>query len=54
MYDGFPKVEVFVKPGTHSTAEEITKQLNDKERRAAAMENPGIKSVVMSCIEDEG
>ena len=30
-----------------------SKQVNDKERRTAAMENPEIKRVVGDCIRDE-
>ena len=33
------KIDLKVKEGTHSTAAEITKQINDKERVAAALEN---------------
>ncbi|XP_076804329.1 cytosolic iron-sulfur assembly component 2A-like isoform X2 [Clavelina lepadiformis] len=31
---------------------EVNKQINDKERTAAAMENPNIKEMVESCIKE--
>ncbi len=47
------KVDLFVQPGSHQTAEEITKQINDKERVAAAMENPNLSRTVEECIREE-
>lgn len=47
------KVDIYIKEGTHSTAEEINKQINDKERIAAAMENPNLRQLVDKCIADE-
>jgi len=44
------KIDIFIKEGSHSTADEITKQINDKERVAAALENPNLKSTVEECI----
>jgi len=44
------KLDIFIKDGTHDTADEINKQINDKERVAAAMENPNLKSLVDECI----
>ena len=40
------KIDLHIKEGSHSTAEEITKQINDKERVAAALENPNLKQTV--------
>ncbi|GAM86018.1 hypothetical protein ANO11243_040280 [Dothideomycetidae sp. 11243] len=40
------RVDVAVKKGTHSTAEQVNKQLADKERVAAAMENGTLAGVV--------
>lgn len=40
------KIEVKVTPGTHSLESAINKQIEDKERVAAALENPNILSVV--------
>ena len=31
----------------------VNKQINDKERIAAAMENPNLKKIVEECISDE-
>jgi len=45
------KIDIFIKEGSHSTSEEITKQINDKERVAAALENPNLWSTVKECID---
>lgn len=45
------KLDINIKEGSHNTAAEITKQLNDKERVAAAMENPQMKVMVAECLE---
>ncbi|CAH0382816.1 unnamed protein product [Bemisia tabaci] len=47
------KLDIYIKEGTHSTEEEINKQINDKERVAAAMENPNLRSLVEQCIIEE-
>ncbi|XP_076443276.1 MIP18 family protein galla-1-like [Babylonia areolata] len=47
------KVDIFIKKGTHQTADDINKQINDKERISAAMENPNLRSLVDKCIADE-
>jgi len=47
------KLDIFLSKGTHSTEDEINKQINDKERIAAAMENPNLKKIVDECISDE-
>lgn len=31
----------------------VNKQINDKERIAAALENPNLKNMVEDCIQDE-
>ncbi|CAG9322565.1 unnamed protein product [Blepharisma stoltei] len=46
----FMKVFIFVEPGTHSQEFEINKQLNDKERIAAAMENQNLMNMVQNNI----
>ena len=46
------KLDVVVVEGTHSIEEEVNKQINDKERVAAAMENPGLRDVVEECIKE--
>nr|XP_019560424.2 MIP18 family protein galla-1 [Aedes albopictus] len=47
------KLDIYIKKGAHSTEEEINKQINDKERIAAAMENPNLRQLVESCIKEE-
>jgi len=47
------KVDIAVREGSHSTAAEVTKQINDKERVAAALENPNLKETVERCIAEE-
>jgi len=44
------KVEVRVTPGSHTSEVPISKQLNDKERVAAALENSHLLEVVNKCI----
>jgi len=40
------KIDVRIKEGTHQSEEAVTRQLNDKERVAAALENPSLLEVV--------
>ncbi|KAG7190632.1 hypothetical protein KM043_006715 [Ampulex compressa] len=47
------KLDIYIKKGAHSTEAEINKQINDKERIAAAMENPNLRELVEKCIEEE-
>ncbi|KAJ8681323.1 hypothetical protein QAD02_017110 [Eretmocerus hayati] len=47
------KLDIYIKEGAHSTEQEINKQINDKERIAAAMENPDLRRVVEKCIQEE-
>ena len=44
------KVKVEIKEGTHQSVAAITKQLNDKERVTAALENPKLRSMVDQCL----
>lgn len=44
------KVDVKISPGTHDAEDAYNKQLNDKERVAAALENPNLLSVINACI----
>ncbi|XP_072956702.1 protein AE7-like [Typha angustifolia] len=44
------KVDIRVAPGTHSTEASVNKQLNDKERVAAALENPSLLEIVDECL----
>ncbi|XP_071795277.1 cytosolic iron-sulfur assembly component 2A-like [Asterias amurensis] len=46
------KLDIYITKGTHSTEEEINKQINDKERIAAAMENPNLKELVEKCVAE--
>lgn len=45
------RVDVRIKEGTHSTAEEVNKQLADKERVAAALENGTLMGVIGKMLE---
>ncbi|XVE87295.1 hypothetical protein DITRI_Ditri18aG0105900 [Diplodiscus trichospermus] len=40
------KVDIKVAPGSHADEESVNKQLNDKERVAAALENPNLRQLV--------
>jgi metal-sulfur cluster biosynthetic enzyme len=44
------KMTVKISPGSHQSEESVNKQLNDKERVAAALENTHLLSVVNKCI----
>lgn len=44
------KVDIMVSPGSHQSEEAVNKQLNDKERIAAALENAKLLGVVNKCI----
>ncbi|KAF8670209.1 hypothetical protein HU200_050739 [Digitaria exilis] len=44
------KVDIRVAPGSHSTEAAVNKQLNDKERVAAALENPNLLDMVEECL----
>lgn len=44
------KVDIFVEPGSHVSESQVNKQLNDKERVAAALENTQLLSVVNKCL----
>lgn len=44
------KVDVFIQPGTHQSEQSVNKQLNDKERVAAALENRHLLQVVNQCL----
>lgn len=44
------KVDIRVAPGTHQTEAAVNKQLNDKERVAAALENPNLLEMVDVCL----
>ncbi|XP_064466688.1 cytosolic iron-sulfur assembly component 2B-like [Ornithodoros turicata] len=44
------KVDVQITPGTHASEAAINKQLSDKERVAAALENSHLLAVVNKCL----
>lgn len=44
------RVDVKLKEGTHSTAESVTRQLGDKERVAAALENETLVGVLKKML----
>ncbi|XP_045193863.2 cytosolic iron-sulfur assembly component 2B-like [Mercenaria mercenaria] len=44
------KVDVKISPGTHASEEAVNKQLADKERVAAALENSHLLEVVNQCL----
>ena len=45
------KVNVSIEPGTHASEKTINKQLRDKERVCAALENKHLVGVVNKCIK---
>eukprot|EP00088_Acartia_fossae_P022340 TRINITY_DN23571_c0_g1_i1.p1 TRINITY_DN23571_c0_g1~~TRINITY_DN23571_c0_g1_i1.p1 ORF type:complete len:158 (-),score=14.26 TRINITY_DN23571_c0_g1_i1:10-483(-) len=45
------KVSVQIRPGTHASELAVNKQLADKERVAAALENSQLLEVVNQCLE---
>jgi metal-sulfur cluster biosynthetic enzyme len=45
------RVDVRIKKGTHSTDEQVNKQLGDKERVAAALENGTLMGVLKKMLE---
>ncbi|XP_057762875.1 protein AE7-like 1 [Arachis stenosperma] len=44
------KVDIKVSPGSHADEVSVNKQLNDKERVAAALENPNLRELVEECL----
>lgn len=46
------KLDIYVGEGTHSIEGDVNKQINDKERVAAAMENPALGDMVEECIKE--
>ena len=46
------KVDIALAEGSHLSEAAITKQLNDKERIAAALENPNLLEMVQTCLQD--
>ncbi|KAJ8592626.1 FAM96B protein [Rhizopogon salebrosus TDB-379] len=48
------KVDIRVKPGSHQSELAVNKQLNDKERVAAALENPVLLGTLEKCLDGPG
>ena len=46
------KLDIVVLEGAHAIEGDVNKQINDKERVAAAMENPGLREMVEECIKE--
>ncbi|XP_046696523.1 cytosolic iron-sulfur assembly component 2B [Silurus meridionalis] len=44
------KIDVHITPGTHASEDAVNKQLGDKERVAAALENAHLLEVVNQCL----
>ncbi|KAF9228736.1 hypothetical protein BS17DRAFT_772437 [Gyrodon lividus] len=44
------KIDIRVKPGSHQSELAVNKQLNDKERVAAALENPALMETLEKCL----
>ncbi|KAK7919053.1 hypothetical protein WMY93_010337 [Mugilogobius chulae] len=43
-------IDVHITPGTHASEDAVNKQLADKERVAAALENSSLLEVVNQCL----
>ncbi|TDH01553.1 hypothetical protein EPR50_G00181410 [Perca flavescens] len=48
------KIDVHITPGSHASEEAVNKQLADKERVAAALENSSLLEVVNQCLTTRG
>ncbi|XP_005806620.1 mitotic spindle-associated MMXD complex subunit MIP18 [Xiphophorus maculatus] len=46
------KIDVHITPGAHASEEAVNKQLADKERVAAALENSSLLEVVNQCLSN--
>eukprot|EP00475_Leptophrys_vorax_P000837 TRINITY_DN10450_c0_g1_i1.p3 TRINITY_DN10450_c0_g1~~TRINITY_DN10450_c0_g1_i1.p3 ORF type:complete len:111 (-),score=11.03 TRINITY_DN10450_c0_g1_i1:107-439(-) len=44
------KVDIRLTEGSHASEAEVNKQLNDKERVSAALENPNLLDMVERCL----
>ncbi|XP_042218301.1 cytosolic iron-sulfur assembly component 2A-like isoform X2 [Homarus americanus] len=47
------KADICIAPGTHNTELDVNKQINDKERVAAALENPNLSQAVEECLIEQ-
>jgi len=48
------KIDISLKPGSHQSEHAVNKQLNDKERVAAALENPHLVETLERCLASAG
>jgi len=48
------RVDIRIKEGTHQSEHAVNKQLNDKERVQAALENSHLLQVVEGCLATAG
>lgn len=48
------KIDIKLAPGSHASEAAVNKQLNDKERVAAALENPSLLAMVNKCLSGSG
>ncbi|GMK55517.1 hypothetical protein CspeluHIS016_0205730 [Cutaneotrichosporon spelunceum] len=48
------RVDIRIKPGSHQSEHAVNKQLNDKERVQAALENSHLLQVVEGCLSTAG
>lgn len=47
------KISININPGTHASEKAVNKQLNDKERVHAALENERLLSTVQQCLTEK-
>lgn len=52
LVDPDMKLFIFIEPGKHNNELEINKQINDKERVSAALENPNLWRIIQASIKD--
>jgi len=48
------KINISMTPGSHQSVDQVTKQLNDKERVAAAMEVEALMDSINTCLASAG
>ncbi|TFL07800.1 hypothetical protein BDV98DRAFT_558480 [Pterulicium gracile] len=46
------KIDIFLKPGSHNSEQSVNRQLNDKERVAAALENQSLLASLETVLAD--
>lgn len=51
MVDPRLKLHVLIAHGAHVNEFDINKQINDKERVCAALENPNLWKIIHSCVQ---